>query len=284
MLTYIFMLLALSTTCVVGIYHRCPLKENIHPCTCEKINDHVQILCNGLTFKQIKNVFFQAKHINEYDINELFILNSSNLQLSRDLFRELNIYQLKIVNSVIANFDLFGAFIGLQEIFSGIIIKNCTIQNINFTTGNMFHRMRFLIFEQTKITDVITTNMASLFPKSLRKITLSSSTRNGISKIEDKSFSRFPLITILNLSYNQISSIRRSIFPNPAKRLQDLNLAYNNIQFLPDDIFEQMPYLEFLNLSYNKMKILSVSTFLKVWNQLHHANLTGKSFMAPREP
>lgn len=266
----IFIFLTILSITVNAIYHRCPPEENTNPCKCNKIDNQIKVSCNAVKFKEIRNILPQLE---DYDVDELRISNSYAIELSKNLFRSLNIRNLIVYRSQIVNFEFFKVFTGLQQTFRGIRITNCTIQKIHFSAGNFNHRMTFLIFEHTKISDYVTTNMTSLFPKSLKKITL----QGGILEIEGRSFFRFSLITELDLSFNKISVIGRTMFPKPCKHLQNLNLAHNNIFELPEDIFVEMPRLEFLNLSYNKMKQLSSIAFNYIWNQLHNINLEGIS-------
>lgn len=97
---------------------------------------------------------------------------------------------------------------------------------------------------------------------------------NKVNNITIGAFQNLPLLTVLDLSHNKLTS--KSLNPHvfkgqyasdkyePLKNLKRLNLAYNEIHSLDSNIFEHMPSLETLILSKNTFHVIDHSTTIAI--------------------
>ncbi|XP_074663101.1 adhesion G-protein coupled receptor G6-like isoform X2 [Tubulanus polymorphus] len=83
---------------------------------------------------------------------------------------------------------------------------------------------------------------------------------NNISTLKKETFENTAKLKFLNLSNNHIKSIHEGAF-SYNENLEVLNLSYNNIITLHQDTFENTAKLKYLDLSYNNISTLKKETF-----------------------
>lgn len=111
------------------------------------------------------------------------------------------------------------------------------------------------------------TNIPMFKPSAVKNLYLS---HNQINKIENAAFHNLLNLTILDLSYNNITSktLRAEVFQGnyntenyqPLPNVIQLNLGHNALHTLDSSAFEHLPKLEILNLGSNQFHVIDHST------------------------
>lgn len=82
-----------------------------------------------------------------------------------------------------------------------------------------------------------------------------------MSVLGNHAFGDLPILEILNLAFNNISSVRRRSFQG-LPNLQELDLSHNRIESLAVELFSNLRKLRYLKINYNQLKGLSRDVFL----------------------
>ncbi|XP_055855177.1 leucine-rich repeat neuronal protein 3 [Episyrphus balteatus] len=120
------------------------------------------------------------------------------------------------------------------------------------------------------------TNIPPLKPASVQNLYLG---HNLINRIETAAFRNFINLTILDLSYNNLTtkSLRPEVFQGnynaqnyqPMANLKQLDLGHNALHSLDADVFEHFPILEILNLGSNQFQVMDHQTEVAITGLVH---------------
>ena len=89
--------------------------------------------------------------------------------------------------------------------------------------------------------------------------------RMGIAALQPKDFSGLSALSVLNLSYNELTSLPSDVFDGLAS-LQQLNLERNALNHLPAEVFRGLTALQMLDLWQNQLTTLPAGVFSDLIN------------------
>lgn len=198
-----------------------------------------------LLYESIIPAEFFHKHTS---LEELYIDGCKILHLQNDTFNPL--HQLRVLhvntkNSIWGQSNVFDIEIGAFNGLTSVHTLNLNDNNIRMITGNALCAM-----------------------KSLRTITLAS---NRIRSTDDIGFiacpnANFNELQSIDLSNNEIITIKHGWMKSDLRAVHTLNLQQNNISKIETGSFDILPGLKKLNLSFNHLETLPTGLF----NQCQH--------------
>ncbi|XP_054707569.1 slit homolog 1 protein-like [Uloborus diversus] len=242
----------------------CPFREDVTPCVC-KINGSMSLHCPGINTEQdlVRIARLVRRRTDLYSIE---IADSAINYIPQDTFTDIFVKGIVISRSSFYSLsDTDIAFDGLQQYINFLYIINSTmLGNWEWAQLRKLNHLTSLKINGANL-ESIEENIKDIAHLDLLGLHLA---KNRISFIHATAFSDFHRLHLLDLSYNQISDIKRDMFPNPANRLYEINLSFNQIQELPDNMFTDMPNLKRVLLKSNLILTLKEEVFSNIWDKL----------------
>ncbi|GBL76101.1 hypothetical protein AVEN_234400-1 [Araneus ventricosus] len=242
----------------------CP-EEALPPCKCRTTpSGNNDITCVAAT--NIDDLQISLQRMKDRPVDTLRIIDSSLMYFPSDMFEGFSIGKLHLIFTTLRDLSDTGvAFKGLENSLKTLIMQGCAVFN-GWTWSELRNLTSLTALRTVKSgLDIIDSDIEDIAHLNLDTIVF---VQDTISYIDDKAFSHFQNLKLLNIKRNLIYEIKRSMFPNPAPKLTELHLSYNRIETLPDDAFTNMPSLTTLVIAGNKIVTLEKQLVSPVWKQL----------------
>lgn len=257
------------------VYTMCPLKENIHPCTCNTDKDDMSsVTCDSLTSAKLQTI---TKRMKGYDIAFFLLLKSNVGDLPADVFRGIKIESLAIRSSNLTSLsDKVNKppFLGLENSLRTLEIQDGFTNDKLPLYKTTFSHLKNLDMLQLKgnIIPTISNDWFQSGPYRLQELHfLDSNTKT----IGDYAFNSLVFLEKFSITGGSISRFSRDMLPHPAYKLEYLNFNDNQLTYLPEDMFKYMPQLKEIHLEKNDLTTIPEITFAPVWGQLMEAQFNG---------
>ncbi|CAL1283227.1 unnamed protein product [Larinioides sclopetarius] len=242
----------------------CP-EEALPPCECRLTpSGNNDVTCVAAT--SIDDLQISLQRMKDRPVDTLRIIDSSLMYFPNDMFEGFSIEKLHLIFTTLRDLSDTGvAFKGLENSLKTLIMQGCAVFN-GWTWSELRNLTSLTALKTSKSgLDIIDSDIEDISHLNLDTIVF---VQDTVSYIDDKAFSHFQNLEILNIKRNLISEVKRPMFPNPASKLTELHLSYNRIETLPDDAFTNMPSLTTLVIAGNKIVTLEKQIVAPVWKQL----------------
>lgn len=280
-----FCLAVCSLSCTVLAVAVCPKSIDLFPCKCENNN---QIKCNSTESYELKHIFELIKKNSptnpddeEIKFESFVIENYHQAVIPEDVFKEISIKNIEIVDSNITSIDR-NAFSRTTLYTENLSIRSTLLDNkgtkerdIYEAVSKMFHLKSLYLIDNE-----ISTIPEHAFRKtlgtqaSLRTLSIAD---DKIYHIGDNAFYDLPGLAKLELYNNKINKIGilTLAFENQSNRTLEVDLRNNLID---SSSFEHLWYSKTkrpmkLNLSNNKISFISENIFSTFLNREHENSI-----------